>query len=85
MEGGMDRKHTWSPAEGPDAAPQQTPRRAGHVSSGSGDDVTAARAAGRPPKALWRSDPGAGGGCSVIGPPARMIGMLTPRGYHGAT
>ncbi|BDG06578.1 hypothetical protein [Anaeromyxobacter oryzae] len=56
----MTRKHAWSPAEGPGAAPQQIPHRSGHV-SGSGDDD---RRSGlwAPSEGPTRSDPGGPGG-----------------------
>jgi hypothetical protein len=54
--------HAWSPAEGPEAAPQQIPHRSGYV-SGSGDDSRT------PGSGLWapssgpaRTDPGGPGG-----------------------
>ncbi len=53
-------KRAWSPAEGPDVAPEQIPHRSGHV-SGSGEDDRR--------KGLWapsegpvRSNPGGSGG-----------------------
>ena len=56
----MARKHVWSPAEGPDVAPQQIPHRSGHV-SGSGDDD---RRSGlwAPSEGPVRYDPGGAGG-----------------------
>jgi hypothetical protein len=60
MEEGMDRKHAWCPAEGPDAAPQQTPPRTGHVSGGGDDDRRGGRWA--PSEGPVRSDPGGPGG-----------------------
>ena len=59
----MTRTYAWSPAEGPDATPEQTSHPAGYV-SGAGDD-------GRTPGSgrLWapssgpaRTDPGGPGG-----------------------
>ena len=60
MKCGMARKHAWSPAEGPEAAPQQIPHRSGHV-SGSGDDD---RRTGlwAPSEGPVRYDPGGAGG-----------------------
>jgi hypothetical protein len=56
----MRRKIAWSPADGPEAAPQQIPQRTGHV-SGSGDDD---RRGGlwAPTGGPTRSDPGGPGG-----------------------
>lgn len=54
------RRGAWSPAEGPDAAPQQVPRRTGYVSGSGVDD----RAQGLwvPSEGPARSDPGGPGG-----------------------
>jgi len=56
----MNRKHAWSPAEGPASAPQQIPPRTGHV-SGSGDDDRE-RGLWAPSEGPVRSDPGGPGG-----------------------
>jgi hypothetical protein len=58
----MLRNHGWSPAEGPDAAPQQLPHhRSGRV-SGSGDDDRAHGGLWAPSEGPTRSDPGGPGG-----------------------
>jgi hypothetical protein len=56
----MNRKNAWSPADGPEVAPQQIPQRSGHV-SGSGEDD---RRTGlwAPSEGPVRSDPGGPGG-----------------------
>jgi hypothetical protein len=56
----MTRKQAWSPADGPDAAPQQIPPHPPHV-SGSGDDE---RRSGlwAPSEGPVRTDPGGPGG-----------------------
>lgn len=55
----MTRHHVWSPAEGPEASPEQIPHRSGY--SGSGED---GRASGlwAPSEGPVRSDPGGPGG-----------------------
>jgi hypothetical protein len=57
----MTRKHAWSPAEGPGAAPQQIPRRGGHV-AGDGEDDRASGGLWAPSEGPVRSDPGGAGG-----------------------
>jgi hypothetical protein len=56
----MTKKSVWSPADGPGAAPQQLPRRSGHVSGDGTDD----RGGGlwAPTEGPVRSDPGGPGG-----------------------
>lgn len=56
----MTTKRAWSPAEGPDTAPEQLPPRSGHV-SGSGEDD---RRSGlwAPSEGPVRSNPGGAGG-----------------------
>jgi hypothetical protein len=56
----MTPKHAWSPAEGPEAAPQQIPHRSGHVSGTGEDDRSAGLWA--PSEGPVRSDPGGAGG-----------------------
>ncbi|HSN13316.1 MAG TPA: hypothetical protein VLT61_01710 [Anaeromyxobacteraceae bacterium] len=56
----MTRKNAWSPAEGPDAAPQQIPPHSGRV-SGDGDDDRR-RGLWAPSEGPVRSDPGGPGG-----------------------
>lgn len=56
----MTRRHAWSPAEGPDAAPQQIPPRNGHVSGDGGEDRRSGLWA--PSEGPVRSDPGGPGG-----------------------
>jgi hypothetical protein len=56
----MTRKHAWSPAEGPGAAPEQIPHRSGHV-SGAGDDARIGRL-WAPSEGPVRSEPGGPGG-----------------------
>lgn len=68
----MTRKHAWSPAEGPEAAPQQIPHQSGRV-AGNGDDD---RRSGlwAPSEGPTRSDPGGPGGepdGKTIPPPGR--------------
>ena len=56
----MTRHHVWSPAEGPEASPEQNPASQ-RVRSGSGED---GRAGGlwAPSEGPVRSDPGGPGG-----------------------
>lgn len=56
----MAGKHAWSPAEGPGVAPQQVPRRSGHVSGDGEDDRSTGLWA--PSEGPVRSDPGGAGG-----------------------
>ncbi len=56
----MTRKHAWSPAEGPGAAPQQIPPRNGRV-YGNGDDDRR-NGLWAPSEGPVRSDPGGPGG-----------------------
>ena len=56
----MTRKHAWSPAEGPAAAPQQIPHRYGYVSGAGDDDREGTLWA--PSNGPTRSDPGGPGG-----------------------
>ena len=60
LEEGMNRKHAWSPADGPDAAPQQIPSRSGHVSGDGYDDRRTGLWA--PSEGPVRNDPGGPGG-----------------------
>ena len=60
MQRDMTRKHAWSPAEGPAAAPQQIPHRSGYV-SGTGD-TDREGALWAPSNGPTRSDPGGPGG-----------------------
>jgi hypothetical protein len=56
----VTRKHAWSPAEGPEAAPQQIPQRSGYVSGDGEDDRSHGLWA--PSSGPTRSDPGGAGG-----------------------
>jgi hypothetical protein len=58
----MIRKHVWSPAEGPEAAPQQISRRAGYVSGSGDDDRNAGSRLWAPSSGPTRTDPGGAGG-----------------------
>jgi hypothetical protein len=60
IDSGMTRRNAWSPTEGPEAAPQQIPRRTGHVSGAGDDDRRTGRWA--PSEGPVRSDPGGPGG-----------------------
>jgi hypothetical protein len=57
----MIRKRSWSPADGPDAAPQQIPRSGSRI-FGDGRTERAAGGLWAPTEGPYRSDPGGPGG-----------------------
>jgi hypothetical protein len=57
----MTRKHAWSPAEGPDAAPQQKVPPSTHY-SGDGDEERTHGGLWAPTEGPSRVDPGGPGG-----------------------
>jgi hypothetical protein len=56
----MPRRHAWSPAEGPDAAPQQIPPRSGYIAGNGETDREGGLWA--PTEGPVRPDPGGPGG-----------------------
>jgi hypothetical protein len=58
----MTRKRAWSPADGPDAAPQQIPRAATRVRGDGSTDRAAEGNLWAPTEGPVRSDPGGPGG-----------------------